>query len=244
MKLITRAALTLLSLALLSSPAKASDEPGWAALPDPAAQVFEDPYAALNADQLTAVVTAGRLREQLEQPTVPPAKRQQLEQRRTDLEAGLTADGLDIDWLLNQRWTVAARRQHAATAANPDLDGTTVSLKGYAIPALPAADGMPTAYLVARRGLCSHMPPPPPNQLIRVRLDGEWTAQSLYEPVRMTGTLVIDPSLHSVRIVDGDVPMQATWRLDAKAIEPLGKPVSATGLAHQTDLHVHEPSDR
>ena len=101
------------------------------------------------------------------------------------------------------------------------LDGQTVTLAGFAIPAPPDADGRAVAYLVPERGMCSHMPPPPPNQMIRVRLSDGWAPTFNHEPVRLTGRLVIDPSERQMVVVDGLMPMRATFRLDVMDAEPL-----------------------
>ncbi len=135
------------------------------------------------------------------------------------LKAGLAERGIDADWLISQRWDVADRRKLAATAGNPKLDGADVSIAGFAIPAPPDEDGTPMAYLVEQRGMCSHTPPPMPNQLILVRLVGGWQPNAMHEPVRLIGRLHIDPGKQTLRIVDGDVSMVTTWRLDANRVE-------------------------
>ncbi len=65
------------------------------------------------------------------------------------------------------------------------------------------------------------MPPPPPNQMIRVRLSDDWSPSYFHEPVRLTGTLTIDPSVQSMMVVDGLVPMNATFQLETVSVETL-----------------------
>ncbi|MDV7145658.1 DUF3299 domain-containing protein [Tropicimonas sp. TH_r6] len=113
---------------------------------------------------------------------------------------------------------------------NPSLDDTTVEIGGFAIPAPPAEDGTPTAYLVEMAGMCSHTPPPPPNQLVLVKLDGEWPPDYVHQPVRLTGRLAIDPSDRVLMVVDGNVSMKSTWRLDLESVEAfLPKPGMSAG---------------
>jgi hypothetical protein len=66
------------------------------------------------------------------------------------------------------------------------------------------------------------MPPPNPNQLVRVRLSGGWTPSANHEPVRLTGRLTISPSAHVIRVVDGPVAMNASFAMEVILVETLG----------------------
>ena len=136
------------------------------------------------------------------------------EDRISDAKELLAEDGIDADWLIEQRWVVAERREKAATTANQNLDGQTVTLAGYAIPAPDDTDGTTIVYLVPERGMCSHMPPPNANQMIRARVSGDWRPRLMHEPVRLTGILSVEETNHSFRIVDGKVPMRASYVLE------------------------------
>uniref|UniRef100_UPI00147B5302 DUF3299 domain-containing protein n=1 Tax=Ruegeria lacuscaerulensis TaxID=55218 RepID=UPI00147B5302 len=142
----------------------------WADLPDPSAQVFEDPYRELSAEQFDDVLYVVRLRGRLQQDSGSEEERQKWQELLTETEDALAADGIDVDWLLDQREVVTERRRKAGTSGNAQFDGRTITLAGFAIPAPSDPDGRPVAYLVPEREMCSHMPPPPPNQMIRVRL--------------------------------------------------------------------------
>lgn len=192
----------------------------WSDLIDEAAQQYEDPYRDLTPEQLGALVDFARLQAALKE-TTQAEELEKLELRLSEAEAAFSDDGIDAEWLIAQRWIVAERRQNAAWAGEPDLDGQTVTLGGYAIPAPADENGIPTVYLVPERGMCSHMPPPPPNQMVQVRLTGDWRPQMIYEPVRLTGRLSVRPSEREVVVVDGPVRMQATFTMDATEVEPL-----------------------
>lgn len=203
-------AVALYTQLALASPA---DMLSWDALPDPAAQTYDDPFAELSAAQLQTLISVVRLRERL-------ATGRQAE--RDDLRAAekkLSELGVDADALISQRWAVAERRRNAASAGNPKLDGETVTIGGFAIPGPSAEDGTKIVYLVPQPGLCSHMPPPDPNQMLRLRLKGEWYPQRIHEPVAVTGRLHLDPTEHSFSVVDGLVRMNATWSMDVEAVD-------------------------
>nr|WP_321249715.1 DUF3299 domain-containing protein [uncultured Ruegeria sp.] len=193
----------------------------WADLPDPSVQEFEDPYRDLSPEQFDDVLFVVRLRGRLQQDKGSAEERQNWQELLTETEDALLAGGVDVDWLLDQREIVTERRRKAGTAGNPQFDGQTITLAGFAIPAPSDPDGQPVAYLVPERGMCSHMPPPVPNQMIRVRLNGDWTPSYVHEPVRLTGKLTIDPSDQELMVVDGLVPMRATFQLETDSVETL-----------------------
>ncbi len=193
----------------------------WADLPDPSAQVFDDPYRDLTPEQFDDVLFVVRIRGRLQQEVGSAEERQKWQVLLAETEDALVSDGIDVDWLLDQREDVTERRRKAGTNANPQFDGQTITLAGFAIPAPSDPDGRPVAYLVPERGMCSHMPPPPPNQMIRVRLNGDWAPSYFHEPVRLTGKLTIDPSVQDMMVVDGLMPMNATFQLDTERVETL-----------------------
>jgi len=202
---------------------------GWPDLPDPAMQEFDDPYRDLSPEQFDDVLFVVRLRGRLQQDVGTEEERQTWQELLLETEDALTSDDIDVDWLLEQVPVVTERRERAGAAGNPQFDGQTVTLSGFAIPAPPEADGQEVAYLVPQFGMCSHMPPPPPNQMIRVQLDGTWTPGYAHVPVRVTGTLSIDPSDREFVVVDGLVPMRATFKLDVTEIEDLSEAGDAPG---------------
>ena len=95
----------------------------WVDLPDPSVQVFEDPYRDLSPEQFDDVLFVVRLRGRLHQDIGNAAERQTWQALLIETEDALAADGIDIDWLLDQREVVTERRKKAATAGNPQLDG-------------------------------------------------------------------------------------------------------------------------
>ncbi len=184
----------------------------WDKLIDKDAQVFDDPFRELKPAQLVKLISVARLREQAEKgESIDKAK------LARDTNA-LVADGIDIDAILAQRWEVAEKRQLAATSGNSEVDGREIQISGFVIPAPADTDGSPAAYLVPERGMCSHMPPPKPNQMLKLKLPNNWQPESLYEPVLVSGRLAIAPNSRTIRVVDGLVPMRATFRMDVSDV--------------------------
>ena len=211
-----------LAFVLISAqPSAGASEYGWDDLIDMSAQDFEDPYRDLTYQQIDALRSIVVTQSKLTAEGLSDSDRGELETTLSDAQALLVADDIDPDWLIDQRWVVAERRERAATAGNPEVDGQTIVLAGFALAGPPARDGTPVAYLVPERGMCSHMPPPNPNQMIRVRLNGDWSPSYIHEPVRITGTVTIAPTQENFHVVDGPVQMNATFLMEAKKVETI-----------------------
>ncbi len=74
--------------------------------------------------------------------------------------------------------------------ANKSLDGLVVRLPGFIVPLDARQDGVVSEFLlVPYFGACIHVPPPPPNQLVYVRMIRRTTLQSLYDAYWITGRL-------------------------------------------------------
>ncbi|MBO9411752.1 MULTISPECIES: DUF3299 domain-containing protein [unclassified Ruegeria] len=114
------------------------------------------------------------------------------------------------------------RREKAGTVANIYIDGMTVSLGGFVIPAPRDDDGSQMAYIVPERGMCSHVPPPPPNQMVRLHLSDSWTPSTFYEPIVVTGQIRIEPTQKEMLVVDGTVLMKAAFTLEVDNVQTFG----------------------
>lgn len=215
------------ALVLLPLQALAGTPVEWPNLIDAEAQAFEDPFRDLTEDQIDLLRNVVRAREKLSRGSAAAEEVPEVKARLAAALEQLEMDGIDADELIDQRWVVAGLRETAANAGNPALDGAQISLAGFAVPAPPETDGRSTVYLVELAGMCSHTPPPMPNQLVRVRFQDGWTPAYMHQPVRISGRAVIDPSERVFPVVDGDVLMKATWRLDAEAVETLSPPTAA-----------------
>lgn len=188
-------------------------------LADPFAVAFDDPYAAMGVDMLNELKLLVQSDEKLAGTDLDEETRTRLQARRAAAQEKLEANGYQVDALLEQRWDIAKKRWAARMATNPIFDGTEVTISGYIIPAPPNADGSGFGYLVPQVGMCSHLPPPPPNQLVRVRLRADQQVESLYLPVRVSGLLQVEPSDETIFILDGDSRMLSGWTLDAETVE-------------------------
>lgn len=84
-----------------------------------------------------------------------------------------------------------------------NLQDKPISLTGYALPVDREGDLVYEFMLLPLTGMCSHVPPPPPNQIVRVSLVKPFRMSKAYGPVSVTGTL--RPGLEKTQlfILDG-----------------------------------------
>lgn len=84
----------------------------------------------------------------------------------------------------------AALPQEMSFAINPEVAGRKVKVPGFVVPLeLDAAGLVLEFFLVPYFGACIHLPPPPPNQIIHVKLQTPFKLASLQTPYWLTGTL-------------------------------------------------------
>ncbi len=93
------------------------------------------------------------------------------------------------------------------------VDGKRVKVPGFMVP-LEDEDEMAIEFLlVPYVGACIHTPPPPPNQIVYVKMDGDKkTKISFWDPVWVHGKLEVS----SVKSPYGDV----SYKLSSNLIEP------------------------
>lgn len=83
-----------------------------------------------------------------------------------------------------------AAAQDGSTQINSKLEGLTIRLPGFVVPLGVDRESRVTEFLLAPYfGACIHVPPPPPNQIVYVRMAEPMRLQSMYEPVWVIGKL-------------------------------------------------------
>ena len=195
------------------------EEIGFSDLVDPLAIVFDDPYRDMGPHLLNELKILIQLDQKLSQNDLAEDERARLKALRSAAKDTLEINGQDIDALLAQRWDVARKRKNALMATNPALDKVEVTLSGYLIPAPQGADGTYFGYLVSQVGMCSHLPTPPPNKLVRVRLLDDPKSESVYVPVQVSGQLRAEESDATIYVVDGEARMFSGWTLYANTVD-------------------------
>lgn len=104
------------------------------------------------------------------------------------------------------------------TKTNPELIGQRVRLSGYLLPLEFDGGEVSEFLLVPFVGACIHVPPPPPNQIVHVVLDGRYAADSVYAPVTVTGTLSTSEGQVNLFLNDGNAMVDHGYRLKAETV--------------------------
>ena len=104
-------------------------------------------------------------------------------------------------------------RTGKVTPALKALEGKTVRIPGYMVPLEDEAEIVNEFLLVPYVGACIHTPPPPPNQIVQVKMNSSKKVKmSFWDPIWIEGKLVIQ----TVKSPYGDVGFQ----LEGISIEP------------------------
>ena len=100
-----------------------------------------------------------------------------------------SADSREIGWSDLIPWTNIFTPN--AVKFNNKLDGETVKIPGFIVPLDHIGFEVTEFMLVPFVGACIHVPPPPPNQLVYVTTEEPWDAMTLWEPVWVTGKIIV-----------------------------------------------------
>ncbi len=181
----------------------------------PAAETYDNPFSALNSQQLDGLRTILRYQDSRNQRNDPD-----LVERAAAARKQLSSDGLDVDRLFAQRKEIMEKRRSAATATRPEIVGRTVRLPGYLLP-LELKDGKAVEFLlVPTVGACIHTPPPPANQMVHVVYKDGIQIKGLYTPVWIVGQLESRLVDHTVRYSDGQANVEVSYSMHADTVEP------------------------
>ncbi|RUX44991.1 DUF3299 domain-containing protein [Mesorhizobium sp. M4A.F.Ca.ET.020.02.1.1] len=98
---------------------------------------------------------------------------------------------------------IAAKLPDHGETLSINLQDKTIRLAGYALPVDREGDLVYQFLLVPWTGACSHMPTPPPNQIVLVTPAHPYRMSEAYEPVSVTGVLKPGMEKSQLFILDG-----------------------------------------
>ncbi|MBU3672577.1 MAG: DUF3299 domain-containing protein [Sinobacteraceae bacterium] len=105
-----------------------------------------------------------------------------------------------------------AAQQVMDFSVNETLDGVNLKIPGFIVPLDVGKDGLVTEFfLVPYFGACIHVPPPPPNQIVYVRMNKGIALDSIYEAYWITGRMKV--SRKATRLG------ASAYQLDASKVE-------------------------
>jgi hypothetical protein len=177
-----------------------------------------DPFPGLTQDQRNEVEILTLLRDLQARGIVTPEDPEAEDE--AELTALLAANGFDVDALVAAQVKLNAEIERRNEAVNGDLDGQMIRMPGYALPLEYVKTGVKEFLLVPFVGACIHVPPPPPNQMVFVRLGETFTADDLYTPVWVTGRMTVQRSTQALSYVDGQSDITTGYVLDGIEVDP------------------------
>lgn len=108
---------------------------------------------------------------------------------------GVTSPSSEINWEILR--TLELDPKTKLPNPKPELKkilGTVVKIKGFMMPLDFDAKAVSEFLLMPYVPSCMHVPPPPPNQLILVKMKKGEKAQSSFYPVEITGKISFEPN--------------------------------------------------
>ena len=200
--------LVCLALTVWSAAAETARQITWDNL-IPAVPALTHPFTGLTMEQRDDMDTIAMLEKVA--PGAAHAK---------ELMEALISDGIDVDELLSRMSAFEAEIDRRNGLVVTELEGELVRIPGYVLPLEFSETGVTEFLLVPYIGACIHVPPPPPNQMVFVRLRETFAAQGLYRPVWVTGRMSVEDTSSALSYVDGQAQIAASYVLDGTDVEP------------------------
>lgn len=190
---------------------------GWQDLLPQTALIVEDPFADLTAKQLRQLSSYARVSRMLVETPAKVTDGMRAEAKAA--EAALREQEVDIEGLLARRKEFKNLRTRRTNATVESLDGVHVSIPGYALPLEMDGQLVTEFLLVPWVGACIHTPPPPPNQIVHVKLNAGIEVDNRYRPVWVTGKMTVGAAQKELYFVDGSAPIDFGYSIAGANVE-------------------------
>jgi len=179
----------------------------------PSDQQSTDPLADLTDEQREKVYWLSEVGENLLNSD------QEADQELIDIVKktikGLNDSGVDVNLLV-------AKLTDMRTAIVEELDGQSVRIPGYLLPLEMSGLKATEFLLVPYVGACIHVPPPPRNQIVYVKVPPKkgYTSEDLFDPVWVTGVISAQPMVKDLFLIDGTSDINIGYSMQATHVEP------------------------
>ena len=184
----------------------------------PGGEDIRNPLTALNGDQRLDIEAIAWTRAALRRGEISKADREY--EDAEEMARGLSRQGLDVDAIVAEYEAFRADLRALNQRVDNGLDGRLVRIPGYALPLEFSGVGVREFLLVPYFGACIHVPPPPPNQMVFVKLERPYVMAGLFEAVWITGRMSVETSTKALFYVDGRASLETGYTLSARKIEP------------------------
>ena len=212
------ACVAAIALSLFAIPARseAPQQINWENLV-PKTPPLHDPADELPPEQRQDLFILDYLREQTKSGSLP--KGDPMFRENIELTNKLKRAGISVDALLQRLEEFDMEIIRRGEMIVQDLDQKSVRLAGYALPLEFSGTGVNEFLLVPYVGACIHVPPPPPNQIVFVRVKEPFKPQSQFTPVWVTGQISAKPVTKSLSLVDGRGSIHTGYSIEDGLIE-------------------------
>ena len=217
-----------LLLLALASPALAAQFATWDALA-PSVESYENPFEEMPFEQIEDLSMIARA----DKAAADGLRDLALEERAAAARLRLEAAGLDVAALFAQRALIMQRRDEAVLGVTTTHLDKVVVMDGYALPLRTEEEGVVEFLLVPWVGACIHTPSPPANQIVHVDYPQGFKAVSLFTPIRLEGRLMHRPAEYDLFLVDGTMPVAASYAMEQAVIG--GTPGEVVAAASVSD---------
>lgn len=180
---------------------------------------LNDPLKGLTQDQRFDIETISWARKLSAQERKLVQNKQGVEDAKK-YEREFKKAGIDVDVLLKKYDTWQTNVEKRQKLVNSSLNEKTVQIAGYLLPLEFSEEGDTDFLLVPYVGACIHVPPPPANQIVFVRLAKRFKANDLYTAVWVTGKLKTKSSSKELSLIDGSANVSVGYHIDGGTIEP------------------------
>ncbi len=184
----------------------------WGELAPPQA-IIEDPFAELTPDQLDSLRTILRYETSRDKSNSFITA-----ERAENLRNQLADEGLDVEWLFEQREIIIEKRRAQSIAVNEDVIGEDVRIPGYVLPLDFDGQKVTSFLLVPYAGACIHTPPPPANQMVLVSYPDGIEVSGLFTPVWIEGKMNAEYSVQDVGLSDGESRVEVGYGMSAENV--------------------------
>lgn len=137
-----------------------------------------------------------------------------------ELEENLRKKGLDVDALVQRYIKMEIQIRKLNNQVVGDLDGELVRMPGYVLPLEFDGTAIDEFLLVPYVGACIHVPPPPRNQMVLVKLNQSYALKDQFEPVWVTGRMRAREVKKALTVSDGVIDVSAGYTLDGLRVVP------------------------
>ena len=178
---------------------------------------IDDPFTQLSPDQRLDLFAILGIRKQAEEGLTP--KESPTYQMAVEMTDKLKSQGLQVEALVDKAREIERIIAEQDRMTVPELQGQNVKMPGFALPLEFSEEGVTEFLLVPYLGACIHTPPPPPNQIVLVRLEEPFQLDDIYTPVMITGRLLIAGATKQLSYVDGAADIDSGYTMQATDVE-------------------------